>query len=67
MFSTDRGLLQHDAHDLAQSLERAGWIVSPKSNLTPTPEIQWMGKRINGQNYTISPEPEYMASLLVGS
>ena len=65
MFSTDRGLLQQDSHGPAQSVERAGWIVSPKSELTPTPEIQWMGKRINGTDYTISPEPEYMASLLV--
>ena len=66
MFSTDRGQLQKDSQDLAQSLERAPWIASPKSELTPTPEIQWMGKRINGTDYTISPEAEYMASLLVG-
>ena len=66
MFSTNHGLPQHDAHHLAQSLEQAGWIVSPKSELTPTPEIQWMGKCINGQDYSISAEQEYFASLPLG-
>ena len=65
-FSTDRRLLVHDTRQVAHALEQAECIVSPKSELTPTPEIQWMGKRINGDEYRILSEPDYLASLLMG-
>ena len=47
-------------------MEREGSIVSPKSELTPSLEVLWMWKHVNGHDYTITSEPGYLALLLLG-
>ena len=48
-----RDTLKSDSEALAAALERRGWVVSPKSELNPSTDIQWMGKRLCGATDTI--------------
>ena len=64
--NTLQRLLSEDTRDLADRLQAAGWMVSPKSELTPSPTMQWMGKHIDGHHYTIKSDAHYLASLMLG-
>ena len=47
---------------LAEELRTAAWIMCAKSQMNPTTEISWMGKRLDGQRYTLMQSAKYMAT-----
>ena len=45
-------------------LERAGWVVSPKSSLDPSNRVKWMGKVVGGDQGGVQNAPAVQAHLI---
>ena len=50
VYGFDRDRVKEAGWGLWTLLEKDGWVYSPKSQLEPTPAIDWMGKALNGQS-----------------
>ena len=63
LLTAQRTTLAHCTNALAHDLEHQGWRVSPKSKMTPSLEVSWMGKDLHGGQHTIIQSATYMATM----
>ena len=63
LVAANRTTLAHRTNALAHDLEHQGWRVSPKSEMTPSMEVLWMGKDLHGGQHTIIQSATYMATV----
>ena len=64
LFGTKADTLRGDTVCLASDLELSGWVASPKLEVKPTTQIQWMAKRIDGDKHTVHIDAGYLAALV---
>ena len=64
LVAANRTALAQCTDALARDLEHQGWRVSPKSQMTPSAEVSWMGKDLHGGQHTIIESATYMATLV---
>ena len=58
------GSVQQQALRTKADLERAGWVVSPKSSLDPINRVKWMGKVVGGDQGGVQNAPALQAHLI---
>ena len=51
---------------LARDLVQGGWVVSPKSALEPDTCVTWLGKKIDGSEFSMQQTHTYLAQTLKG-
>ena len=66
LISTNPLCLSLEANQLATDLSKAGWKVSPKSDLEPKTSVTWLGKTIDGANFSMAQAPTYLAQVIKG-
>ena len=49
---------------LVDDLVRAGSVVSPKSSTVPSMSVVWLGKEIDGADYSMCQAPTYVAGMM---
>ena len=59
-------VLRSDTATLARDLMQGGWVVSPKSVLEPDACITWLGKKIDGSDFSMQQTHTYLAQTLKG-
>ena len=66
LISTNPLCLRLEANQLATDLSKAGWKVSPKSDLEPKTSVTWLGKTIDGATFSMAQAPTYLAQVIKG-
>ena len=62
--SPDPNLLTAATQALCTHLSSHGWLISPKSTVTPTASIKWLGKQLCGATFTLSNTAPYICSMI---
>ena len=63
LVAANRTALAQCTNAFARDLEHQGWRVSPKSQMTPSVQVSWMGKDLHGGQHTIIQSATYMATV----
>ena len=64
VYRLDRDRVREAGRKLWGLLESDGWLCSPKSQLEPSTTIDWMGKKLDGQSWSMRLSAGYVVGMV---
>ena len=64
VYGFDRARVKEAGRRLWRLLEQDGWLCSPQSQLEPSTVIDWMGKTLDGQAWSLQSSAGYVAGMV---